>query len=171
MLFQTQIPIFALLKNKLSEIATLKAIIKLLDVLCSLGNMNKFLSSDLTEERSSFFWNLLTRVMVLQLHRSKPFLVPTATNLTHRLMYLRHSNWGLNALIVLWVLNLFSQTPITPSENLSKMKWKEKKIMFYVWKKKWTVLVAATIMCQKLLCGILKGAYFWPLFPVKSVSD
>lgn len=86
-------------------------------------------------------------------------------------MYLRHSNWGLNTLIVLWVLNLFCQTPIIPSENLSKMKWKEKKIMFYVWKKKWTVLVAATIMCQKLLCGILKGAYFWPLFPVKSVSD
>lgn len=54
---------------------------------------------------------------------------------------------------------------------VQKMKWKEKKIMFYVWKKKWTVLVAATIMCQKLLCGILKGAYFWPLFPVKSVSD
>lgn len=170
MLFQTQISIFAFLKSILCEIGTLKTIIKLLDVLCFL---DKFLSSDLTEECSLFSWNLFTPdgFAIAWKQTSSG----TNCNKFNSQIHLRILDTPTIPTEVLQSYHLMSAELILPNSHCPPVKicpkWNGKKDYVLCLEGKWTVLVAATIMCQKLLCGILKGACFWPLFPVKSVSD
>lgn len=162
----SRIPKFPFWKNILNEMRTMKAIFMLLDILCCLGN-ETFRSH---EEFSCSSSNPFSHANGFACAQKQRFLVHTATNVNSQihLCILDLSMEVLAPYNDCWANSV--KIPLTPAEICWKMKLKNLDHALCLGEK-WTVLVAATSLCQELLCGILKGAYCWPLFPLKAVSD